>query len=160
MNVLGLDIGGANLKAAHSGGGARLRRFELWKQAGRLPQALAEVIGTLPAFDVLAATMTGELCDCFETRRQGVHAILDAVEAVAGPRPVRVWRNDGRLVDVVAARAAPLQAAAANWLALATYAGRFAPEGSALLVDVGSTTTDVVPLWQGEPVPQGRTDPE
>src|SRR5207245_1315601 len=45
-------------------------------------------------------------------------------------------------------------------LALATYAGRFAPEGPALLIDVGSTTTDIVPLVDGKPVPRGRTDPE
>ena len=36
------------------------------------------------------------------------------------------------------ARQTPLQVAAANWLALATYAGRFAPDGPALLLDIGS----------------------
>src|SRR5262249_19107113 len=50
--------------------------------------------------------------------------------------------------------------AAANWLALATFAGRFAPEGPALLLDIGSTTTDIVPLLNGKPIPRGRTDPE
>jgi probable H4MPT-linked C1 transfer pathway protein len=158
--VLGLDVGGANLKAAHSGGRALSRPFALWKEPAGLPQALRDLIGSLPPADVLAVTMTGELCDCFETKRQGVHAILDAVEAVAGGTPVRVWRNDGRFVDPAAARAAPLQTAAANWLALATFAGRYAPEGPALLVDVGSTTTDIVPLVDGRPVPRARTDPE
>ena len=62
--------------------------------------------------------------------------------------------------DLAAARETPLQVAAANWLALATYAGRFAPEGPALLVDIGSTTTDIVPLRDGKPTPLGRTDPE
>jgi probable H4MPT-linked C1 transfer pathway protein len=100
------------------------------------------------------------LCDCFPTKREGVLAILDAVSAAAGAVPVRVWRTDGRLVDVAAARAEPLPAAAANWLALATFAGRFAPRGPALLIDVGSTTTDVVPLLDGRPVPRGRTDTE
>jgi probable H4MPT-linked C1 transfer pathway protein len=50
--------------------------------------------------------------------------------------------------------------AAANWLALATFAGRFAPRGAALLIDVGSTTTDIIPLQDGVPTPQGRTDLE
>jgi probable H4MPT-linked C1 transfer pathway protein len=104
--------------------------------------------------------MTGELCDCFATKREGVHAILDAVEQVAGRRSVRVWQTNGRLVPLAAARAEPLLAAAANWLALATLAGRFAPTGPALLLDVGSTTSDVVPLCDGQPVPWGRTDPE
>src|SRR5262249_41215090 len=70
------------------------------------------------------------------------------------------WRNDGRFVDLAEARRAPLQVASANWLALAQFAGRFAAKGPALLIDVGSTTTDIVPLVNGRPVPKGRTDPE
>ena len=160
MNVLGLDIGGANLKAAHTGGGARLRPFALWKDPSGLAEALRDLLRGWPPFDLLAVTMTGELCDCYESKRQGVHAILDAVETAAEGVPVRVWRTDGAFADLAAARAAPLRIAAANWLALATWAGRHAPAGPGLLLDVGSTTTDVVPLLDGSPVPLGRTDPE
>jgi probable H4MPT-linked C1 transfer pathway protein len=160
MDVLGLDIGGANLKAAHARGGARLRPFALWKDPAGLPGALRDLLRGWPPFDRLAVTMTGELCDCFESKRQGVLAILDAVESAARGVPVRVWCTDGAFADVAAARAEPLRAAAANWLALATWAGRHAPSGPAVLLDVGSTTTDVVPLLDGKPVPLGRTDPE
>jgi probable H4MPT-linked C1 transfer pathway protein len=158
--VLGLDIGGANLKAAHSDGRARSVPFALWKDPSRLPDVLRRLIAELPPADMLAVTMTGELCDCFPSKRQGVLAILDAVAAAAGPTPLRVWRNDGRFVDLAMARATPLQVAAANWLALATFAGRHAPKGPALLIDIGSTTTDIIPLLDGRPVPRGRTDPE
>ncbi len=158
--VLGLDIGGANLKAAHTDGQALSVPFELWKSPALLPDVLRRLMHEMPPADVLAVTMTGELCDCFESKRQGVLAILDAVAAVAGQTPVRVWRNDGRFVDVAAGRAAPLHAASANWLALATFVGRYAPRGPALLLDIGSTTTDIIPLRDGRPVPQGRTDPE
>src|SRR5258707_266964 len=116
FSVMGLDIGGANLKAAHSSGVARLHPFELWKDPCGLPDALRCLLEEMPSFDRLAVTMTGELCDCFETKRQGVCAILDAVEAVAGKTSIRVWRNDGSLVDVARARTTPLQVAAANWL--------------------------------------------
>jgi probable H4MPT-linked C1 transfer pathway protein len=159
-SVLGLDIGGANLKAGHSSGATALRAFPLWKNPADLADALRALLAGAPPADVLAVTMTGELCDCYESKRQGVHAILDALEKVAGKTPVRVWRNDGRFVDLSEARATPLSVAAANWLALATFAGRFVPEGPALLVDIGSTTTDIIPLLDGEPVPQARTDPE
>jgi len=159
-SVLGLDVGGANLKAAHSGGEARSVPFALWKDPAGLPDALRSLVASMPPADGFAVTMTGELCDCFESKRQGVHAILDAVETVAGTTPVRVWRNDGRFVDVAAARNTALQVAAANWLALATFAGRFAKKGPALLIDIGSTTTDIVPLMDGRPVSKGRTDPE
>src|SRR5919201_1892665 len=97
-SVLALDVGGANLKAAHSRGAACLRPFALWKDPAGLPGALRALLGRMPLHDLLAVTMTGELCDCFETKRQGVNAILDAVEAVADGTPVRVWRTDGRLV--------------------------------------------------------------
>ena len=62
-----------------------------------LPAALAELLRDAPPFDRLAVTMTGELCDCYETKRQGVHAILDAVERRPPATPVRVWTTNGRL---------------------------------------------------------------
>src|SRR4051794_17596391 len=119
-STLGLDVGGANLKAVHSGGAALSRPFELWRNPGGLADALRGLLAALPAFDALAVTMTGELCDCFETKRAGVHAILEAVETAAAGKPVRVWRTDGKLAGVAEARATPLKTAAANWLALAT----------------------------------------
>jgi probable H4MPT-linked C1 transfer pathway protein len=158
--AIGLDVGGANLKAAHSNGAARSRPFALWKNPGGLADALRALLEEMPAAEVLAVTMTGELCDCFESKRQGVCAILDAVEAAAGGMPIRVFCTDGRFRDLAAARKSPLLAAAANWLALAVFVGRYAPKGPALLIDIGSTTTDIVPLQDGRPVPQGRTDPE
>jgi probable H4MPT-linked C1 transfer pathway protein len=160
MSVLGLDIGGANLKAAHGCGRARLVPFALWKEPQRLTEELRQLIASMPKFELLAVTMTGELCDCYESKRQGVSAILDAVEAAAADAPIRVWRNDGCFVNIRTARSTLLQVAAANWLALATYAGRFAREGPALLLDIGSTTTDIIPLLDGRPIPRGRTDPD
>lgn len=160
--VLGLDVGGANLKAAWYEPGqpevARSQPFALWKGPSGLADALRGLIASLPAAGAVAVTMTGELCDCFESKRQGVGAILDAVEAVAGGLPLRVYGTDGRFTSLEEARAAPLRTASANWLALAAFAGRFAPQGPALLIDVGSTTTDIVPLIDGQPRPQGTTD--
>lgn len=158
--ILGLDIGGANLKAADGNEAARTVSFPLWKNPAGLATALQELISTLPAWDALAVTMTGELCDCWETKREGVQAILTAVETVAAARPVRVWTNEGKFVDLSEARKIPHRVASANWLALATYAGRFAPRGIALLLDIGTTTTDLIPLIDGVPKPRGRTDPE
>ena len=160
MEIVGLDIGGANVKAAHSSGDACSRPFALWKTPTGLPGALSAILAKLPAADLLAITMTGELCDCFETKRQGVHAILDAAAEAAGVIPVRVWSTDGRLVDIEAAREDPLRVAAANWHALATYVGRFVPSGAGILIDVGSTTTDIIPLQGGKPSAFGLTDPD
>jgi probable H4MPT-linked C1 transfer pathway protein len=157
-DILGLDIGGANLKAVHADRTAVLHPFALWQHPHQLASELRELLERMPACDVPAVTMTGEICDCFPTKSHGVQTILDAVEQVADGWPVLVWTTEGRFIDLAAARQAPLLAAAANWLALATLAGRFVREGPALLIDIGSTTTDLIPLLDGRPVPVGRTD--
>lgn len=156
--LIGLDIGGANLKAVHCSGQASTLPFPLWQKPDQLAAALDDLLCRLPPAEVLAVTMTGELCDCFETNRQGVQSILTAVEIVARGRAIHVWQTDGRWVDLPVARNQPLLAAASNWLALATWAGRLAPSGPALLLDTGSTTSDIIPLLEGFPVPVGRTD--
>jgi probable H4MPT-linked C1 transfer pathway protein len=156
--VLGLDIGGANLKAATPDKRAAAVPFALWKQPDRLPAVLAELVARFPDADELAVTMTGELCDCFETKRAGVDAILTAVEHAAAGRPVTVWTTDGAFVNTEEARRNYLKVASANWHALATFAGRHVPNGRALLLDVGSTTTDIIPLLFGAPHTRGRTD--
>lgn len=158
--ILGLDIGGANLKGAAADGPAVSVPFALWKQPDALPAALAALAARFPDASAFAVTMTGELCDCYPTKRDGVNAILNAVEATAKGRPVRVWATDGAFRNVPAARAEPLAVAAANWHALATFAGRFAPRHGALLLDIGSTTSDLIPLSDGRPVPRGLTDPD
>jgi probable H4MPT-linked C1 transfer pathway protein len=158
--VLGLDIGGANLKAAHSDGATAVRPYALWKQPNGLAAELRGLAAELPPAARCAVTMTGELCDRFPTSRDGVLQILDAVSSALPDLAVHVWRTDGQFVSVEDARADPRQCAAVNWLALATFAGRFAPPGPALLVDVGSTTTDLVPVVDGVPAPTARTDPE
>lgn len=160
MGVLGLDIGGANLKAATADKRAVSVPFALWKQPDRLPAALADLVAQFPDAEALAVTMTGELCDCFRTKRDGVNAIITAVLNVSRSRPVWVWSTDGEFLDSERARQDYMKVAAANWHALATLAGQYAPEGAAVLIDVGSTTTDVIPILDGIPIPRGRTDTE
>lgn len=160
MAILGLDIGGANLKAATPNKRAVSVPFALWKHPEKLPAALAELVAQFPEADELAVTMTGELCDCFETKRDGVNAILNAVRNVSGGRRIRVWSTDGIFVNTEEALRDHLKVAAANWHAMATFAGQYVPDGPAVLVDVGSTTTDVIPILDGIPIPRGRTDPE
>jgi probable H4MPT-linked C1 transfer pathway protein len=155
---IGLDIGGANIKAASSQGHARTMPFELWKRPDDLPEALTRLTGTFPPATCVAVTMTAELCDCYATKAQGVRDVLGAVEGAFPGRFIRVWGTDERFHALDELRTRPELAAAANWLALATVAGRLVPEGPALLIDIGSTTTDLIPLRDGHPCPRGRTD--
>jgi probable H4MPT-linked C1 transfer pathway protein len=161
--ILGLDIGGANLKAATPDKRAVSVPFALWKQPDKLPAALAELVAQFPDAEELAVTMTGELCDCFETKRDGVNAIIAAAIEAADGRHVLVWGTDGLFYTPDTALRLPLNVAAANWHALASYAGRLAPgdeAGQAVLIDSGSTTTDIIPIINGVPVTTGTNDPE
>ncbi|MFO0851065.1 MAG: hydantoinase/oxoprolinase family protein [Gemmataceae bacterium] len=157
--ILGLDIGGANLKAATADKRAVSVPFPLWKNKDALPAALAELAAKFPDVDQFAVTMTGELCDCYQTKREGVAHILRSVRAAAHCHPVRVWGTDSRFHTVDEAVANHLTVAAANWHALATFAGGYVPGGPALLIDIGSTTSDIIPLVDGVPEPRGTTDP-
>ncbi len=154
---LALDIGGANLKAAHASGAILSASFPLWREPEGLAHALTKLTGSLPPFDRLAVTMTGELCDCFATKADGVAHILSAIEAAFPGIPVSVWGTDGEFHPFLYARIRWGLIAASNWLALATVAARLVPD-AALLIDVGSTTADIIPLDGGEPIPKGRTD--
>ncbi len=160
MTWLGLDIGGANLKVADGQGYALSRPFALWQRPGDLAQELAATLAASPAADRLAVTMTGELADCFATKAEGVAAICGAVVQAAAGRDVQIYGVDGQFVAPEAAVERPLVVAASNWHALAAFAGRFAPAGSALLIDVGSTSVDLIPLAAGRPAARGANDPE
>lgn len=158
--MLALDIGGANLKAADGLGFAAWKAFPLWQRPAQLADALATLLVDAPSATHLAVTMTGELADCFETKAEGVGHILEAVDQVAAGRAVSVYLTDGSLASPAEARRRPLEAAASNWHALASFAGRHAPIGTGLLIDIGSTTCDFIPLADGLPAATGKTDPE
>jgi len=158
MRALGLDIGGANLKAATSAGSACSDPFEIWRAPDELATRLKGLIGHVPPAELLAVTMTAELADCFSTKVEGVAAILRAVGEAAGGTPIVVWQTSGEFATPEQAVGRPMAVAAANWHALATWAGRLAPRGKALLIDIGSTTSDIIPLRDGRPVARGLTD--
>lgn len=158
MRWLALDIGGANLKAADGDGFNVSEAFPLWEKPDQLAEALRTIIALVPKVDHIAATMTGELADCFATKTEGVQAILNALEEAADRRHTRVYLTSGMLVAMGIARRQPLLAAASNWHALARFAGRYAPQGAGMLIDIGSTTTDIIPLSDGMPTTIGRTD--
>lgn len=156
--MLGLDIGGANLKIADGRGDARSVAFALWREPRELCARLCKLLNEYPRDEDLAVTMTGELCDCFSTKADGVRHILAAIENAAGDRAVIVYLTDGRFVPIAEALRTPLAAAASNWHALATFACRYVESGIGVLIDIGSTTTDIVPLTPNGPIANNLDD--
>ncbi|QDV29147.1 Hydantoinase/oxoprolinase [Planctopirus ephydatiae] len=162
--IVGLDIGGANLKAWHAAGQALAIPFALWKSPRQLSGQIAAMLQQLPVADRVAVTMTGELADCFATRTEGVEFIVCAVEqAVRSVLPdsiMQFWQTHGKFVTPGDAMASPLLTAASNWQALASMVGLLFPQDDLLLLDIGSTTTDLIPILQGQVSAGGRTDLE
>jgi probable H4MPT-linked C1 transfer pathway protein len=155
---IALDVGGANIKVAHGGGQVRTVPFEVWKRPDELGRAVAAAAAALPSCSRAAVTMTAELCDCYPTKTVGVNAVLDAVVAALSGCSIVVWGVDGEFHSVAEVRRQPQLAAAANWLALATLAARLVPQSRGLLIDIGTTTTDLIPLDCGRVAARGRSD--
>lgn len=159
-HALAFDIGGANLKAATASGYTDSRNFALWKHPDLLAAELADMMASAPDSDAIVATMTGELADCYATKKEGVRAIVDALCSSAGHRPVSIYLVDGTFATPDQARANYGLAAASNWHALAQFAAQLTNGKNAILVDIGSTTCDVIPLAGGRVIAQGKTDTE
>jgi probable H4MPT-linked C1 transfer pathway protein len=158
-DLIALDVGGAHLKAADGLGWTHAEPFALWRERPRLPEALGRILEANPCRRVVA-TMTGEIADCYAARADGVAHIVESLVAAAHGRAaeVAIYLVDGRLVTPAEAIATPLLTAASNWHALARLAGIHAPATRSFLFDVGSTTTDIVPLVDAVPAAIERDD--
>lgn len=176
--VIGWDIGGAHVKAAWWRAprpGAPARGVEvvqhpcpLWQGLQHLESAVDTVFAAWPgaAEATQALTMTGELADGFEHREAGVAAIAQCMAARTGAgEALRLFA--GQSADGDVRWCAPAQAAqhwsavaSANWLAtaMALQSNLPAGAGAALLVDIGSTTTDLIPLHAGAGALQAASD--
>ena len=176
-SVLGWDIGGVNTKLARVEGGRVQqvvnRPFELQRAPDALVSLLREmardVAGNVRRADAAhgeadaerarhAVTMTAELSQMFRTKREGVGFVLDAVERAFPGADVHVYTTHGTFVSSAEARLHPLAVAAANWAATAAAVAAMHPD--AVLVDIGTTTTDIIPIVGGRVAALGRTDPE
>ncbi len=158
----GLDIGGANLKVFWRGE-ARSVPFQLWRHPERLAEALRDLDRQLSLGHRIAVTMTGELCDCFESRAAGVRSIVQSVEDAFADRILRFYQTTGELVAAEQAVATWMLTAASNWHASATIVGlemerRNTRPWSGMLIDIGSTTTDLIPVVESKVAAFGKTD--
>jgi (4-(4-[2-(gamma-L-glutamylamino)ethyl]phenoxymethyl)furan-2-yl)methanamine synthase len=142
--MIGIDVGGANLKVV-SGDEVHIHYCPLWENAP-VTHLLEQYVRDRN--DSAAVVMSGELADCFDNKLQGISFIVDAVRN-AFPQ-ARFYGMDARFHD-----AAVPQLAAANWLASADYLRTKYPD--AILLDVGSTTADIIPLNHFDRLP-GLTD--
>jgi probable H4MPT-linked C1 transfer pathway protein len=160
--VIAWDIGGVHLKAARAENGRILDavqvasplRFGIERIADAFGEAKA-AIGSAPRHVV---TMTAELADTFASRREGVERLaLMAVRELPGS-DVLLYAGRAGFINPESAGKHVEDIASANWHASASLVARLC--GIALFLDMGSTTTDIVPVGGGTLRSHGYTDAE
>ncbi len=161
-SVIGWDVGGAHLKAARVENGrlvdaaqvASPLRFGL----ERLAQSFAEAKARIGTADRHAVTMTGELADLFASRREGVELLTAAAMRELVPGRISLYAGPAGFIPPEQAPQHVNAVASANWHASAALVGR--RHAAALFMDMGSTTTDIVPIVHGAVAARGYSDAE
>jgi (4-(4-[2-(gamma-L-glutamylamino)ethyl]phenoxymethyl)furan-2-yl)methanamine synthase len=184
--IIGWDVGGAHVKAARLQGGALVDVVQwpcpLWQGLPQLQQVLDQAQQRWPDLAQCqhAVTMTGEMVDCFAHREDGVSRIAGCL-AQRLPAP-RFYTHDSGWCDAQQAAALWPQIASANWLATASHCARVLatssatsstassaqtlastsattrPQNEGVLIDIGSTTTDLVAFRHGQVLTAQRSD--
>ncbi|WP_375408039.1 hydantoinase/oxoprolinase family protein [uncultured Methylobacterium sp.] len=159
--VIGWDLGGVHVKAALMRESQVVEVVQapcrLWEGVGALDAAFATLPERFRSSARHAVTMTGELTDCFADRADGV-AQLSAWAARSLTGTVAIYGGRAGFFGTEAAPGAAADIASANWHATAALVGRH--RTAALLVDIGSTTADLIPIVDGRPAATGYSDAE
>jgi probable H4MPT-linked C1 transfer pathway protein len=153
--VMGWDIGGAHLKACLIDGQGTVQQgwqlpCPVWQGLHVLQQALQSVLQQLP-IELLgklqhAVTMTAELVDLFDDRQQGVLQISQLLhEHIAN---CQFYTAHGHFVAYKQVAQYSQQIASANWLASGQWLAQH--YAAAVLIDIGSTTSDFIVLADGK----------
>jgi probable H4MPT-linked C1 transfer pathway protein len=170
VKTVGFDIGGVNTKAAYveTDGGSVVEfrtaseYFPVWiRSLDQLPGMMGDILEQLKGSSVLdgvGLTMTAELSDAYRTKSEGVHHILDSMEQFLDGVPGFVLDVDAGLRSVEAARREPLAVAAANWAATGWMVSQRMRD--CIIVDIGSTSTSIIPVVDGGIAARGRNDLE
>jgi (4-(4-[2-(gamma-L-glutamylamino)ethyl]phenoxymethyl)furan-2-yl)methanamine synthase len=130
----------------------------LWLGLEELERAFLEAETAIGRAPLNAVTITGELCDIFSTRAEGVTKLAAIMTRLLGSRRAVFYAGRSGFVNESEIAKRTVEIASANWHASATLTA--ARTRNALLVDAGSTTTDIIPVADGTPKNLGFTDPE
>jgi probable H4MPT-linked C1 transfer pathway protein len=150
--VIGWDLGGAHLKAARLGPSGSVEHVlqlpcPLWQGLPYLERGLAEADSILGPAPVHAVTMTGEMADLFASRAEGVARLVTAMGRQFPDALLRYYAGADGFVSAEQAVRAVFRVASANWMASAELVATRIRD--ALFLDIGSTTTDLVPIQGG-----------
>ncbi len=163
IDFVGWDIGGAHVKAVALAGEEIVSVVQkpcpLWLGLGHFHDTTRAILKELKLEPACrhAITMTGELADVFANRVEGVFSLLRAFCEHVPFENILVFAGPLGFLSVHQVQAKDVAAiASANWLATGLYAASRLDQG--LLIDIGSTTSDLLVLHPGEVLTRGHTD--
>ena len=163
--IFGIDIGGANIKLSRLDGTSVAVAFPMWTNYDKLGEAVVKLLSELDVeFDescTLAVTMTGEMADCFFSRREGVAAILDGLTGVITDHQCQVYAVGGKWLSVQQSKQHPWDVAASNWYALVSWLlthRQWLLDRCSAVLDIGSTTVDIIPIADNQIATEAKTD--
>jgi probable H4MPT-linked C1 transfer pathway protein len=160
--VIGWDIGGVHLKAARAESGRIVKAVQLSAPLRGGVELLTTAFGRakdeLGGAERHVATMTGELADTFASRAEGVECLAMLAARELSGAPLSIYAGPAGYVAPEAAQKHAVLVASANWHACASYVASRCRD--ALFIDMGSTTTDVIPIVGGLVAARGYTDAE
>ena len=159
--IIGWDVGGAHLKGCvlSVAGGAVVDAAQwscpLWLGLDRLEQAFEAAFERWPQMRDAGAcrhalTMSGEMADLFDDREEGVARITALAAQRLAPAPLHVFAGDVGWRRPDDARASWRDIASANWLATALHTAMARPRLRGFVIDIGSTTTDLIAFGGGD----------
>ena len=160
-SFIGWDIGGAHLKVASVDSAGNINFINqyaspLWQGVDCLEELFPQTIKDLPTSDhTHALTITAELADVFTNREQGVQLLIDVFERTLG-KNISLYALNNGLLNLGAARNKPAQIASANWHVSSSYAASVVDSG--IFIDIGSTTTDIIPFHNNKLINKGNDD--
>src|SRR6185437_15825902 len=139
---IGWDLGGANVKLAsiEDGRVASVTQIPcpIIPERRKFDAAVEAVLPLIALPASHAVTMTGELSDVFGGRAEGVAYLVDLMVRTVGAQPLSIYAGE------------------AGFLA----SGDAKRHADGLLVDAGTTTTDLIPIKAGKVAARGATDAE
>ena len=164
MKILGIDIGGANTDCsiiALENNNVHLVKtfrdyFPMWKNNEILSDYL-EKIREKEAPDIVCVSMTAELADCYKSKKEGVLDISKRVVDTFGTEGVYFVSVDGlKCFDDL--KSDLLSAAASNWIGTVELLKHVCSD--CVFMDMGSTSTDIIPIMDGKEHAEGHNDLE
>ncbi|RAP54122.1 MAG: hypothetical protein BZ137_03950 [Methanosphaera sp. rholeuAM130] len=164
LTIMGLDIGGANtdcciyqinddeitlLKSTK-------QYLPMWEKKDELEDCLKDFKKEFHV-DAVIATTTAELSDGYKSKKEGIYDITSKVTKVFNDSTVKFVTFNG-LKDYDYVKNHPLEAAAANWIATSHLISKI--NGNCIFMDMGTTTTDIIPIKNAKETSIGHSDLE